>query len=201
MSTITSFATLKTEVAAWLNKTNLTTAIPGFVQIAEANIRRDLEVRTQELTASGTLTGETLAFPSRFASLRRLTVGGHRYEYLTPEKYQDKDDQDSSGRWYTIIGESFYILNGTSGDEYTLVYTEWFTSLSADEDTNWVLANAPDVYLWGSCLAGAIFLKDTNGAAGYKALYDSAVQSLLVKERDAKWSGVPLVIRPETVER
>lgn len=201
--TITNYATLKTQVASWLNKTNLTTAIPGFVQIAEANIRRDLEVRTQEIVVSGTLTGETLSFPARFIELRRVRVGDRLCQYVTPEQYAAKEFQNTGSpvRWYTVIGENIYFLDGASGDEYELVYTNWFSSLSADADTNWVLDNAPDVYLWGSCFAGAVYLKDVQAASGYKGLYDAAVIALKNKERAAKWSGVPLVIRADVQER
>lgn len=200
---ITSYATLKTDVAGWLNRTNLTSKLGDFVQIAESNIRRDLEVRTQELIATGSLTGETLAFPTRYSELRRLKVGDRLCRYLTPEHYALKDFQNAGApaRWYTIIGESFYILDGAATDTYELVYSQWFASLSADGDTNWVLTNAPDVYLWGSCFAGAVYLKDVNAAAGYKGLYDAAVKALKDKEKAAKWAGVPMMIRPETVER
>lgn len=199
--TITNYGELKTEVASWLNKSNLTSKLAGFVQIAESYIRRDLDVRSQELTASGTLTGTELAFPDRFASVRRLVVDDRQCKFITPEEYTRLDlaGYDTPARLYTIIGENIVILGGTSGDAYSLVYTEWFAGLSADTDTNWVLTNAPDVYLWSSCMAGAIYLKDANAAAGYKTLYEESARSLQRKEKEVK-QGFPLVVRPETVE-
>ena len=198
---ITNFGDLKTEVASWLNKTNLSAKLGGFVQIAESYIRRDLEVRTQELTATGTLTGTDLAFPTRFASVRRLVVDERQCKYITPEEYTHLDlaGADLPTRLYTIIGENIVILGGTDGDAYTLVYTEWFASLSSDADTNWVLTNSPDVYLWSSCMAGAIYLKDVNAATSYKLLYEESARALNDKEKKVK-QGYPLVIRPEMVE-
>ena len=198
---ITNFGELKSEVASWLNKSNLSSKLDGFVQISESYIRRDLEVRAQELTATGTLTGTDLAFPSRFSSVRRLVVDDRQCRYITPEEYTHLDlaGADLPTRLYTIIGENIVILGGTSGDAYTLVYTEWFESLAGDTDTNWVLTNSPDVYLWASCMAGSIYLKDVNAATGYKTLYEEAVRSLNRKEKEAK-QGYPLVIRPEMVE-
>jgi hypothetical protein len=200
--TITNYGELKAEVASWLNKSNISSKVAGFVQIAESYIRRDLKVRTQEITVSDLLqANETLPFPERFASVRRLVVDGRQCKYITPEEYTNLDliGADQPTRLYTIIGENIVILGGTSGDAYTLVYSEWFTGLDQDTDTNWVLTYAPDVYLWASCMAGSVWLKDVNATTAYKTLYEQSVRALDNSEKEAR-AGYPLVIRPETVE-
>jgi hypothetical protein len=197
---ITTFGELKTAVASWLNKTNLTSQLPDFVALAESAIRRDVHTRSHESRATGILTGETLAFPTRFMSMRSLSVGGTPLEYLSPEAYQRKVDQQySSQGYYTIIGQNIYVLNGASGDDYILVYDASLTGFSSDSDTNWLLTNAPEVYLWGSCEQAAVFLKDTAAAQDYNQRYAAAVANLNRSERMAKYAG-PIISRPEVVE-
>jgi hypothetical protein len=197
---LATYSDLKTAVASWLNKTNLTTQIPDLVALAESNIRRDVHTRSHETRTASTLTGETLTFPTRFMRVRSLSVGGKPMEYLSPEAYQTKVDQEySSQGYYTIIGQSIYVLNGASGDDYILVYDASLTGFSADADTNWLLTNAPEVYLWGACEQAAVFLKDTAAAQDYNARYSAAVANLNRSERMAKYAG-PLIARPEVVE-
>lgn len=193
---ISTFAELKTAVASWLNRSDLTASIPDFVTLAEADIRRDVRVQAMESVASGSLTGETLAHPPRYIEARRLTVSGYVYAYKLPADYTEAVRQSSTDHIYTSIGQSLYILNGASGDSYTLTYTAGFAALSADSDTNWVLTNAPDVYLFGALRYGAIFMRDDEAMTRYLAMYLSATKRVTGDEHAAAYSGSPLVIRP-----
>lgn len=189
---ISTFAELKLAVAGWINRTDLTATIPDFVTLAESEMRGDLRIRDMEALASGTLTGETLAHPDYFIDARRLTVEGKNYDYRTAQEYQLADDNGSVQRIFTSIGRSFYILNGAQGDAYTLVYRAGLTPLVSSSDSNWVLLNAPDVYLWGACKQAAIYLKDAAALAQFGGLYQSAVLRTNDREKRASVSGSPL---------
>ena len=142
---LTNYGELKTAIAAWLNKSNLTSVIPDFIAMAELDMRRDLRLAVMETLATGTLSGETLAHPDRFVEARRLVVGDDVYAYRTPEEYQLL--ADSSQKVFTSIGQSIYILGGTAGDDYSLIYKAGLAALTGDGNTNWILTNAPDIYL------------------------------------------------------
>lgn len=42
---INDYATLKTAIASWLARADLTAAIPDFIQLAETRFNRELRVR------------------------------------------------------------------------------------------------------------------------------------------------------------
>lgn len=172
-----NYAELKTAVASWLNRSDLTSAIPDFVALAEADIRRDVRVQAMESIASGTLTGETLAAPDRLIEVRRLVVGSTSrvFNYVTPEQYQVLSAQSATWPVFTIVGTNLYILAGSSGTSYSLMYSAAFAAFSADGDTNALLTSHPDVYLAGACKYGAIYLRDDAEAAKYGAMYQAAV--------------------------
>jgi len=193
---LTTYAGLKASVASWLNRTDLTTQIVDFIALAEADIGRDVNVRAMETLTTGTLTGETLAHPTRFSEARRLTLAGKNYSFKIPSDYTDAVARSSTDTIYTIIGSDFYILNGKSGDAYALTYSAAFASLSADADTNWLLTNAPDVYLFGALRYGAIFMNDSEALTRYLAMYLAAVKNVNGTEQAAKYSGSRLVMRP-----
>lgn len=195
---ISTYGELKTAVASWLARTDLTATIPDLISLAEEDIKNDVRVRAMESLTTGTLDGSTLDHPTGFISARRLVVGNKRYEYRTPEAYQDAVASGNTTGFYffTSIGSKFYILNGASGDSYSLIYTGGFTAFSADADTNWLLTNAPSVYLFGACRHGAMYLKDDNELARFEGLYGTAVARLNSREKTASVSGSPLQTIP-----
>lgn len=194
---LTTFVTLKASIANWLHRSDLTTVIPDFVALAEADIAKDLRIAAMESVASGTLTGETLAFPTRFVDARRLLVGGYEYLYESPGVYGEFSRQGETAYIYTIQGQNFYILNGASGDSYTLTYYAMFAGLSDDSDTNWLLTNHPEVYLFGSLRSAAIYLSDDNAMSKYSALYTAAISKLRTADRRASFSGGALTVRSD----
>ena len=105
----------------------------------------------------------------------------------------------TSGRKFTVIGDDFYILGGTSGDEYELVYTAAFTALSDDTDTNDLLTSSPEVYLWAVCHMAAVYQRDVVGAEAYLGMYRQAVSNLHTAEKMAQTS-TPLTVRAERRE-
>lgn len=200
MSAIADFAALKTQVAAFVNRTDLSAQMPVFVGMAEALIRRDVRVRSMETIVTGTLTGETLAQPSDLMETRRLLVAEKNLSYVSPEEYNRLSQRTVIGGYFTIIGDDFYVLGGQSGDDYSLTYIAQFSALSSDTDTNWLLLNAPEVYLWSSCYQAAIYLKDVAAAQNYLAMYQMAVKALNDSEKSAQTTGGPMYIRPERRE-
>lgn len=199
---IANYGDLKTQIGRWLNRTDLDDDIPEFVRLAESMIRTDVKVRTQELITTGTLTASTLEMPSRLNEVRRLVVEDRELAYITPENYQRLNRLSVSrpARYYTIIGDDFHILGGESGDDYSLTYWEWFEYFDDDADTNWLLLNSPDVYLWAGCEAGALFLKDYPAAADYRNRYEAAVKRVQDREKEMRVSGGAMYVRADNSE-
>lgn len=192
--TISTFAALRTEIASWLNRTDLTTAqLSQFVTLAESDIRNDLEVRQKELTATGTMVADGFTPPSGYLAVRTLIVDDIPSRYLAPEYFQVKVNSNTPG-YYTTAGNEIKVSEG-NGATYDLRYIGGITALSADGDSNWVLANAPEIYLWCGCKYGSVFLKDVQGVVGYDTLYRAAYDKLNRMERQAKYSG-PMVVTP-----
>jgi len=192
--TISTFADLRTEIASWLNRTDLTTAqLSQFVTLAESDIRNDLEVREKELTTTGTMVSDGFTPPSGYLHVRTLIVNDIPSRFLPPEEFQVKVNSNTPG-YYTTAGNDIKVSEG-NGATYDLRYVGGITALSADGDSNWVLANAPEIYLWCGVKYGSVFLKDVQGAVAYDTLYKDAYAKLNWLERQAKYSG-PMVVTP-----
>jgi hypothetical protein len=190
---IANLSELRTQVASWVNRTDLTTAqLNQFVSAAESDIRNDVEVREGQITVSGSISSGTFSAPTGFLYARVVTVDDHVLNYLAPSAYMQKVDEEYTTGYYTIENETFKVLGGVS---YELTYYGTLSALAADADTNWLLENAPNVYLWAACKYASVFLRDTEGAAGFHSLYREAVNRLNAMEMRAKFGG-DLVVRP-----
>jgi hypothetical protein len=189
---IGTYGQLKTAVANWLKRTDLTDIIPDFITLAESNIRRDVRCRAMEQTATGTLSGSTLALPTRFLEARNVAIDSYPQVYVTPQEFTQQTDWQSGN--FTIKGESFY-FQATSGD-YSIDYWQAFEAFSADGDTNWLLTNAPEVYLWAAIAEAKTYIEgDPSAAIGF---YNRAVVRLRQTEMNARFAG-PLRVRADGV--
>jgi len=192
---LSSYAELQASIASWCNRTDLTTQIVDFITLAESQIRRDVRCRAMQTLATGTLTGETLAQPTRYLEAERFLVNSAEQNFVAPGVYAQLQDYNSQELKYTHIGTDIYVLQGASGDTYSLLYWQGFAPFSASSDTNWLLANAPEVYLSAGIMQAGVYLQDDAMMAKFAAMYQAAVASLKAQERAAQYSGSRLEIR------
>jgi len=168
-----NYGQLKTAVANWINRSDLTSDIATIIEMAEATIRTDVRVSAMESLVTGNLTSGSVALPDRFLESRRLLVGSKLHDYVTPDQYQIEIEQSSTLRHYTSYAGSLQVING-GASAYSLLCYRWFVTLSGDADTNWLLTNYPNVYLYQALKQAAVFVKDANAAQSYEALYQQA---------------------------
>lgn len=190
--TISTYAELQTAVAGWLHRGDLTATIPDFISLAEAKLNRRLRLRAQETTATGTVSA-TVALPTSFIGMRSLTVsaGGKSYPltYVAPELLTSETGQPTS---YTIIGDNIKFQNSTTGYTYTLVYYVPFAALSAG--VNWLITNAPDVYLYATLMEASPYLKDDQRAGTWNQMLSEAI-NLIEKQDKGDRFGSSLAVR------
>jgi len=190
-----NFGQLKTAVTTWINRSDVPTT--DVVALAEAEIRRDVRVIAQETTVTGSLLAGRFAVPADFLDSRQLLIGGKVYAFVPPEQYQIEQEMQTTARYFTRIGGFFYVVHGDA-EAYSLLYVAAFPALSADADTNWVLTNAKDVYLFCALKHAAVWAKDQAAAQGYEAMYQAAVAKLNGADKASRFAGT-LTVRPRIV--
>lgn len=172
-----TYANLQTEIGSHLNRQDLATEIPTFISLAEAKFQRNMRCREMVLRQfASTLVnpvtgafGEYLPLPGDFLELKRAKVTSAP-QPTNPLDYATMDDIDrlqfinSTGGCptaYNIVGSALRL--GPFPDQvYTIeiVYYGKLPKLSTTNTRNWLLADHPDYYLYGSLLAAAPWLKD-----------------------------------------
>ena len=176
-----TYLELKTAVINWLDHLDSQDLVPQFVELARAKINRKLMAR--EMTCVGEAVGVAdqtdYDLPADWAGARQVSVDGLDLEYLTPELFtNDLKRERSSALFYTIRANKIRFSSAPGeGATIELVYYRKVPELVEDTDTNWLLENHPDCWLYLAVAEGHRYVMDeermaTMTAAGYGVMYE-----------------------------
>jgi hypothetical protein len=198
---INTYSTLQTAVANWLDRDDLTARIPEFIGLCEARFNRSLRIRPMETldTSISTVAGtKTIALPTGYVQMRDIHLTGDplvQLQYVTPEIMNRIHAGSNSGRpeVYTIIGENI-VLGPTPASVYTtsILYYKTFDALSDSSPTNWVITNAPDVYLYGTLLEAEPFLMNDARVQLWATALTQSINTLQEQDNKDRHSGSAL---------
>lgn len=201
---IASYSELKTAVANWLNRSDLTSQVPDFITFGENRISRELRIRAMETALSSAISSGVVAVPSAYRELKHAYVDGsptsilHRRDpQMIYEKYPTRS---STGRPVFIAREGSNFIFGPYPDStYTIkgIYYAKLDALSDSNTTNWFTANAPDLLLYASLLAAEPYLKNDARIAVWENEYMKIKEQLEREERNEQFSGGGLSVTVE----
>lgn len=188
---MTTYATLKTDIATFLHKSNLTDTIPTFVRLAESRIRTDVRVPAMQSMTDLTISSGTVSLPANFLDPIRLYLDvpyQREILYRAPNVFYTSTEIERGGNptIYTIEGQSlkFAPIPSDSPTAKFLYWAAWDV-LSADADTNWLMTNHYPVYLYAALAEGSSYLEDDQQAQKWGNLYSTSVAAV---NRRAKWA-------------
>jgi len=195
---ITNYTELKTAVADFLHRDNLTTQVVDFITIAEKRINRKMRLLNQEFESEVNFDPvnavRTLAIPTGFLEMlnvhaKKTTETFDKYlpvTYISPQLiYTQYSEKTSRPNWYTVRQ-----TNVEFEQLPDVIYTIKFNYLKkwdiATDTTNWLLTEYPDIYLYGALLTSAPYIRDKSILATWKGLFDEAMNELDELDRRTK---------------
>jgi hypothetical protein len=168
---LTTYDDLKTEIAGWMSRDDLTSRIDTFIDLFEAWANRQLRTRQMEGEANATA-AEYLALPSDFLELRDIQYQANprrQLQYVTPEYADNYDTTGTAGDpdFYTIVGNEIRLIPSPSSSATNVRISYWkkVTALSSSNSTNWLLEEYPDAYLFGSLVYARAYIADMSTVA------------------------------------
>ena len=205
---ITSYSTLQTTVGDWLNRSDLTTVIPDFITLAEAQFNRTLRHRKMVERATATLDTEYSAMPADWLESIRYQINTNPItvmEFVSPDQAALlKGAYSTSGKpiFYSQIGQQFQVIPAPdSGSAYTgeLTYYAKIPALSAGNTSNWLLVDSPDIYLYGALLQSAPYLQDDQRLSTWAAIYQRLIEDLKVSDERSRMATSSLRMRARSL--
>lgn len=214
---VATYGGIKTAVADWLERTDLTTVIADdFFPMMQAKMYfghgRDIEpLRNRAMIGTGTVTpdtGGTITITSALNSgwlemieMVPTTTGAKSLDYVEPWAFRKKQEMLTSTTGpqliYTIEGGIVYLAPAA----VTTVACKWyqkFTALSAAGDSDWIILNAPHVYMDGLLMEACAYLSDDREAM-FRQKFAAGIKALNMTDQRQRAAGSVPVARPRTV--
>ena len=202
---VTSYDELKTEIANYIDRTDLTAEIPGFIRLAEIRMGRKLRLRDMEarLTLGTVANQRWYGLPDRYKAMRHFQLNTSPItdlEYLTPQLFFQKWAGSNSGKpvVYTIFGDEFALGPFPDGIYELEMFThQRFAFLSDGNPTNWLITDGPDVLYYATLMEANLFIRDTEATAIWKKAYDVGIYDITRDNALDRHSGGALMAVPD----
>lgn len=203
---------LKASVDAWLARDDVAvtgTDFPQILLIAESDIARDFRFAIQEATTTLNITGRSIDLPSDFLEPRNPFIDDNvrKIEYMTPQALRESRawNDGRAGAFYTLEGNNASPLTASDTFQLTIAgpgsvatpvaidinYWARFPALAADPDTNWILVNHFDVYLYATLRAACEYIQEDVLEDRYAAKYQSVVERQNKHENRKRFGAFP----------
>ena len=193
-----TYSDLKTSVANFLARDDLTSQIPDFIRLAEARMSRELDARSMEKRATAsTVAGDGfISLPTDLREIRNVQLNTDpvdTLEFYTVQMLNTNYAGQGQGKpkAYSIVGTEI-ALKPIPDATYTLeiVYGESITALSDTATSNTILLRHPDAYLYGTLMNAYTYLMDETRATQYDTLFTRIMNEIIRDTEKARYGGV-----------
>jgi len=204
---IINYSTLKSTIADYLARDDLTNQIPTFIQLAENRLRRDLKLRSmlKVVTTTTTAGDSTVAYPSDFLAMKDIHINtGSTVEsliYQNASNFFRNTKAATSGmpKNYTSLATEFQFAPIPDG-VYTLnmIYYSKPAFLSDTNPSNAFMADAPDLLLYAALGEAEPYLMNDDRLNTWASLYQRGLESLRESDDSSNYPASPMVISVST---
>lgn len=181
-----TYANLQTAIASWVDRDDLTSQIADFIALAESDM--NATIRTRQNTAYATVTFATTGLapvPDEFRMVKTLRLSdspNYDMESVSLDRISELLAYNREGgnpEAFAVDGESLraYPTPSTSVDALCHYYRT-IPALADDNTSNWVLANYPQVYLYGAIAHAHAYMDDTEEEQKFRAKFEDAMRRL-----------------------
>jgi len=199
---LTTYALLKTTIAHYLNRTDLTSYLGDFITLTQSRLNRELRVRemvntdTSTTTVSGT---QSYSLPSGFLEATAVIYQSNPYRTLrfmaNGDFYRKYNVTQTSGlpTFFTIVGSN--ILLGVAPDSAQTLQIDYYktiTALSESNTTNTILTNYPELYLYGALAESSPFLMQDERLNTWAGLYKEALANANLSSQKGSITSSPM---------
>lgn len=179
---ITTHAELKTAVASWLARTDLSSYLDDLIMVAERHIFRRIRSREMEAALSVAVTSGTASVPSDFVELKYAYIDGPYRQPLDirPSHWllqQFPNTAASSTPLYIAVDGSQFKLAPRGSGTISGIYYKRLTAISAS-GVNELFTNNPDLYLYATLAESKMFVMDESRVLLWEAKRDQLIKQV-----------------------
>jgi hypothetical protein len=162
---IANYGELKAAIAGWLDRSDLTSIIPDFIQLAETKIFRKMRCPGNEqwvtYPADPSIT-QTFQIPNDFVEAKVLMYGTLPLTRITEQRYLALLAQSGAAgtpQYFTRMKDQLYLYPAADYEaDINLIFYETQGPMALDTDYTRTLLFAPDLYLYGALVSAQAYL-------------------------------------------
>lgn len=203
------FSTIKSRVAEYLDRSDLTTKIAGWVNDTRKDIalRHDFDYLYVEATCSTSANSALYALPDDYLghltvfvdSKKLQRVGAREFDNLVNTdltvsatvEYLPTEDAVNPGEPDYYIDRGMQIELYPSPDTTYTLKLKYFaqpTDFSASTDSDYISTFHFEAIIFGASFRGAMFLDDQSRINLYGSAYEKLIADMIRKEKDKNWA-------------
>ncbi len=196
-----TYDNLKLEIIDFSHRNDLDLKIDTFIDQLEsdlfANQVSPLKTRSGETRSTAILSTASrfLELPPGFKEMRRLHIlregqSPLDIDYKTP-KQLPISNADGRPQFYTITSQLEFDRLPSESETIEMQYYADFVPLSPLNQTNFILTDTPNIYLFGSLWGLFLFSDQFQESAEYYTLYITSLQGLNKKSKMGRYGPAP----------
>ena len=204
-----TYAELKSAIADYLNRSDLTSTIDTFIDQSEAEMNRKLRHKKMIKRATATCDSQYLAVPTDWLEAINVEITSNDFSPLMQMSIESLDvyrksinNKSGQPRYFAIVDDSLEVCPNPDGDyTFQLTYYASIPALSDSNTTNWVSTYYPDLYLNMTLFQGSMYLMDDDRAKSFKGLYENIFEEMRMEQEKAAFGKGSLIPRRRTYGR
>ena len=191
---ITTYAELKSAIADFLNRDDLTSTIPTFISLGEAQIARDVRHWKQEKRVTTSVDERYENLPNDWIEVKFISLStGAMLETVAPSNMADmraRSDTPGVPKYVRMTADQLeFYPTPSAATDISMLYYARTPALSDASPTNWLLSDAPDVLLYASLIHSAPYLAEDARVQIWGSLYQSGVEKLNIENQRGRVTG------------
>lgn len=197
------YATLKADIAEWINRADMAARIPTFIRLFEARANRDVRTLDMVKRAKATSSNQFVTLPGDFREAKNVQIGDRPLSFLPMQEVDRKRDEyvgyPHHTKSYSIVGRALELFPTPNENvEIELTYYAEIPPLTDQEPENWLIRKHYDLYLNGSLAHAQPFLMEDERTPLFEGLTQQIIASINLEDDIASHSGSKLVARKRT---
>jgi len=201
-----TYAELKTAIANYLNRSDLTSDLDTFIDNVEAELNRRLRTKDMIKRATATADSQYLTVPTDWMEAINVEITSNDFSPLFQQSIESldvyrKSNNNSVGQpvYFAMVDDSIELAPTPDG-QYTLQLTYYakISALSSSNTSNFVSVSHPDVYLYGALKHASIFLMEDERIPMFTQQFEKALEEMRLEQEKAAFGKGSLMMRRRT---
>ena len=197
---------LKTNIANFLNRSDLTDQLDFFIDATEAEFNRRLRTKDMIKRATATADAQYMSLPTDWLEAINIEITSNDFRPLFQQSIESLDvyrkaNNNVTGQpiYYAIVDNSLELVP-TPDTSYTLQLTYYGTidALSDSNTSNFISNSYPDAYLYGALKHASIYLMEDDRVALFTQQFEKALEEMRLEQEKAEFGKGSLMQRRRT---